>query len=465
VDSATVFCFLLAQLTGSPLSLATQQADELLDAAGALDFSLTESYRTDSTQSPTVLSSGYELDFSGYRRLRAQSKELYSSDSRVCVGLMLSRSPVVFETYVRSRVSPIQLASAVLSAVVALFAMFGAACSLLVGQILPRLHARPGSVIDERNKGSDLRIDDDEEAAASEPQGQKAAKLAAQLTPDPEQLDMGDEGVPHLTTDDAKPTLRCAPVQQAMAVSRATSGSTSLADGAAGKYVRCSSPSTFSSKAAARADRITRLQPWGLHASAQPPSLPSTSPPVAADALLAGLRGELAELRAELAAMRSCFVAATGTAAAAAAETAVVAAHGSSSGQVTRTEARAVTTTTTTSMNLTHSSSTTRTRPADRMPTRTEQAPSVDSLPGSVPPQEPSKPELTLQHMPPPAGWQHRFWRWRWFRMALREQDAHSCRCFDVVSQHWRGSARRGPSQPLRAPRVLDRPRGAATTS
>jgi hypothetical protein len=144
----------------------TQQQGQLIDAQGELSFSVTEAFYTDSTKSPTVEGSGYELDFQSYSTLQQQSLTDYSSASQVGLTLTFAKSPVVVESTVSTRLSDVQILASVLSAVMSLMGVFAFLFSFSV-EVLPKLRLVPGHVVDEREAGGQLFIREDQSSRVS----------------------------------------------------------------------------------------------------------------------------------------------------------------------------------------------------------------------------------------------------------------------------------------------------------
>jgi hypothetical protein len=139
----------------------TQRPGELLDAQGQLEFGITESFYSDTTVTPEVRGSGYELDFQTYSTVQPQSVNGFSSASRVGLAFVFNKSPVVFITSQSVRLSLLQVLASVLSAVVSLLGLFGVAFALTVNYGLPLIHIAAGHVVDQRKKGGQLFIRED----------------------------------------------------------------------------------------------------------------------------------------------------------------------------------------------------------------------------------------------------------------------------------------------------------------
>jgi hypothetical protein len=153
------------QLSGAaPASAArrygvlTQQPGQMIDAQGEIAFSVTEGFYTDSSHSAGITGSGYELDFSAYRRIEAQSLSDFSSASQVRLTISFSKSPVVMDTSVTRRLSLLQVLASVLSAVISLLGLFAFVFSLLVGYVFPSMRLVTGHVVDQRDRGGKLFI-------------------------------------------------------------------------------------------------------------------------------------------------------------------------------------------------------------------------------------------------------------------------------------------------------------------
>jgi hypothetical protein len=155
----------------------TQMPAQLLDAQGQLAFTLTESFYSDTTTSPAVSGSGYELDFLSYSTVQPQSVDSYSSASRVGLTFVLNKSPVVFESAQSARLSVLQVVASVLSAVMSLLGVFGILFALSL-KALPMLHVHAGHVVDERAKGGAVFIREDAQTKVSKYHGEEEEAAA-----------------------------------------------------------------------------------------------------------------------------------------------------------------------------------------------------------------------------------------------------------------------------------------------
>ena len=118
-----------------------QLPNQLLDAHGQLQFSLMESYYANE-QAGSVTQSGYENEYSQYFTVTAQSLDTFSSQSRVQVDFLFTKSDVLFQSTVSNKLSTLQILTVMLSALGSLFSGFAILFALLERYVLKRRSGR-----------------------------------------------------------------------------------------------------------------------------------------------------------------------------------------------------------------------------------------------------------------------------------------------------------------------------------
>jgi len=157
----------------SRYGVLSQQPGHLLDSRGDLRFTVTEAFFQDFTSSASSsggeLLSGYDMDFAAYAREASQSTLTFNADSTVGISLSFSKSPVVFQTVLKNKLSVLQQVTLVLSAISSLFGVFIVLYGLLATHVIPKVRVVPGLVVEERSGvAKDCRVFIKEDETANE---------------------------------------------------------------------------------------------------------------------------------------------------------------------------------------------------------------------------------------------------------------------------------------------------------
>jgi hypothetical protein len=115
-----------------------QLPGQLLDAEGRLLFSLSASYYTDNL----LDTSGFELEYQQYQTISPQSLDTFNGQSRIRVEIVFTKSDVIYQTIVSSKLSTLQSLIVILSALGSLFSGFALLFAYVEKYILKRRSGR-----------------------------------------------------------------------------------------------------------------------------------------------------------------------------------------------------------------------------------------------------------------------------------------------------------------------------------